>query len=55
MGSMAVTKIVEIAGQVVDEARLARVCRRFGVAELAVFGSVARGEASPGSDIDLLY
>jgi len=34
---------------------LARVCERFGVAELAIFGSVARGEASPDSDIDLLY
>jgi len=27
---------------------------RFGVLELAVFGSVARGEASPTSDLDLL-
>jgi len=52
---MAVTKIIEADGRVVDDARLARVCRRFGVAELAVFGSVARREASPGSDIDLLY
>ena len=34
---------------------LAAVCERYGVAELAVFGSVARGEAGLGSDIDLLY
>lgn len=27
---------------------------RFGVRELAVFGSVARGEATDGSDIDIL-
>jgi predicted nucleotidyltransferase len=27
---------------------------RFGVEQLAVFGSVARGEASPKSDLDLL-
>ena len=28
--------------------------RRFGVAHAAVFGSVARGEAGPSSDIDVL-
>ncbi len=28
--------------------------RRFGVKSLAVFGSVARGEAGPGSDVDIL-
>jgi predicted nucleotidyltransferase len=28
--------------------------RRFGVAHAAVFGSVARGEDQPGSDIDVL-
>jgi predicted nucleotidyltransferase len=38
----------------VDEGKLAEICRRYGVRELAVFGSVARGEMRPGSDIDLL-
>ena len=28
--------------------------RRFGVKSLAIFGSVARGEAGPDSDIDIL-
>lgn len=28
--------------------------RRFGVVELALFGSVARDEARPGSDLDVL-
>ena len=28
--------------------------RRFGVKSLAVFGSVARGEAGPDSDVDIL-
>ncbi|MGB8021772.1 MAG: nucleotidyltransferase family protein [Candidatus Nanopelagicales bacterium] len=34
---------------------LADVCRRYGIAELAVFGSVARGEATDASDIDITY
>ena len=52
---MAMAEMVDVDGQVVDSARLASLCDRFGVAELAVFGSVARGEASADSDIDLLY
>ena len=39
----------------IDRARLDALCRRFGIARLAVFGSVARGEDGPGSDVDLLY
>lgn len=39
----------------VDLDRVADVCRRYGVAELAVFGSRARGDASADSDLDLLY
>ena len=35
--------------------RLAELCRRYGVAELSVFGSVARGEDRSDSDVDLLY
>lgn len=29
-------------------------CKRHGVARLELFGSVPRGEARPGSDVDLL-
>jgi hypothetical protein len=36
------------------EAQLAEICRRYQVKELAVFGSAARGEMRPHSDIDLL-
>jgi hypothetical protein len=37
-----------------DERRLAETCRHYGVRELSVFGSAARGEDRPDSDIDLL-
>ncbi|ALN14637.1 nucleotidyltransferase [Acidipropionibacterium acidipropionici] len=39
----------------VDMRRLRRVCERYGVASLEVFGSVARGEDGPDSDVDLLF
>ncbi len=35
--------------------QIAELCRRYGIAELSVFGSVARGDDRPDSDIDLLY
>ncbi|MBI1898475.1 MAG: nucleotidyltransferase family protein [Acidobacteria bacterium] len=38
----------------VDETALAELCRRYRVRELSVFGSAARGEMRPDSDIDLL-
>lgn len=39
----------------VDRDRLTGVCRRYGVARLSMFGSVARGASAPSSDLDLLY
>jgi predicted nucleotidyltransferase len=38
----------------VREAAIAELCHRYHVKELAVFGSAARGELRPDSDIDLL-
>ncbi len=38
----------------VDEAQLAELCRRYHVRELSLFGSAARGEMRPDSDVDLL-
>lgn len=35
--------------------QLVRLCEKYGIAELAVFGSVARGEEEDTSDVDLLY
>lgn len=39
----------------VDVERLDAICRRYGIARLLVFGSVARGEPTPSSDVDVLY
>lgn len=39
----------------IDVERLREVCERYGIASLEVFGSVARGEDSGDSDLDLLY
>ena len=38
----------------VDGASLAEVCRRYGVKELSLFGSSARGEMRPESDVDIM-
>ena len=44
------------AGTVIQtlERELARPRDRFGVKSLGLFGSVARGDASPSSDVDIL-
>jgi predicted nucleotidyltransferase len=34
--------------------RLRAFCEKHRISRLEVFGSVARGQASPGSDVDLL-
>ena len=34
--------------------RIAETCQRYGVKELAVFGSASRGGMGPGSDVDML-
>lgn len=42
-------------GLTVDQQCLAEVCRRYGIARLMVFGSVARGTAGTDSAVDVLY
>jgi predicted nucleotidyltransferase len=37
-----------------DRARIGDFCRRWGVSELAVFGSAVREDFGPGSDLDVL-
>ena len=44
----------EFSGVQVDSQLSADVCRRYGVKELSVFGSAARGELQPDSDIDFM-
>ncbi len=44
-----------MATMAVDVDRLREVCERYGVVRLEVFGSVARGTVTAGSDVDLLY
>lgn len=38
----------------IDVAKLVEICRRNDVSKLEMFGSVARGDATDSSDIDLL-
>jgi hypothetical protein len=38
----------------VDPAQLAAICARYQVRRLRVFGSAARGELRPDSDVDIL-
>ncbi|HEY9721717.1 MAG TPA: nucleotidyltransferase family protein [Oscillatoriaceae cyanobacterium] len=37
-----------------DETRIVEFCRRWGVTELALFGSVLRDDFRPDSDVDVL-
>lgn len=47
-------RTIQLGNILVDETELADLCRRYQVRELSVFGSAARGEMRPDSDIDLL-
>jgi predicted nucleotidyltransferase len=46
--------MISIGPTNVDDGKLAELCRRYHVRELSVFGSAARGQTRPDSDIDLL-
>ena len=45
---------IQLGNTQVDEAKLTDLCRQYHVRELSVFGSAARGDMRPDSDIDLL-
>jgi uncharacterized protein len=44
-----------VAGVEFDQDRLAAIAHQYGIAELRIFGSRARGTARPDSDLDILY
>jgi len=46
--------MIQLGTAEVDETALADLCRRYQVRELSVFGSAARGQMTPDSDIDIL-
>ena len=48
------TDMMIASGIEFPEARIADICRRHQVGELSLFGSAARGDMGPDSDIDLL-
>jgi uncharacterized protein len=46
--------MIQLGDTQLDETKLVDLCRQYHVRELSVFGSAARGEMRPDSDIDLL-
>jgi predicted nucleotidyltransferase len=45
---------MKLSSVIIDERALQEICRRNHVSKLSVFGSFARGEDRPDSDIDFL-
>src|SRR5437016_241418 len=50
----AMNPALQIGGIQSGSSALAELCRRYEIKELALFGSAARGEIGPESDIDIL-
>lgn len=55
LGGLSYAGVMAVTALDFDERTLDELCRRYGIARLEVFGSVARGTAGPDSDLDLLY
>ena len=47
-------QVIQLGGIQVDSPMLAELCRRYSVKELCLFGSAARGEMGPESDVDIM-
>jgi uncharacterized protein len=48
------SRMLQLGNTQVDEVKLSDLCRQYRVRELSFFGSAARGEMRPDSDIDML-
>jgi len=48
------SQMIQLGNTHLDETKLVDLCRQYHVLELSVFGSAARGDMRPDSDIDLL-
>ena len=47
-------QILQVGGIHIGSPILAELCRRYSVKELSLFGSAARGEMGPESDVDIM-
>jgi uncharacterized protein len=47
-------RVMRLSELHIDPHRLAELCEEHGVARLEAFGSFVRGDAAPGSDLDIL-
>lgn len=47
-------KALHLGDRQIDPRSLAALCRRYRVRELSLFGSAARGDMHPASDIDIM-
>ncbi len=54
MNEAAMDRVVQLGDVVVGGDRLEELCLRYHVKELSLFGSAARGEMGPESDIDVM-
>ena len=52
VGSM--NPVIQLGGIQFGSPTLAELCRRYRVKELSLFGSAARGEMGPESDVDIM-
>ena len=42
------------SGLYLPDEKIAAICRKYRIREMSVFGSAARGDAGPDSDVDVL-
>ena len=45
---------LQLGDTLIDRSLLAKICLRYGIKELSLFGSAVRGEMNSESDIDLM-